>query len=257
MPKTVAKPYISGFGLNLNSFTLKQVGFNQRTNALVTVFGPQKPQMMVEQTLYLGQRNVGTQQYIFGEKATPSGASHNGLPPFSDILPVTSQAVTDWLAAIDSVLDAALPEYRDDSVESAATGPAIYLRINRIEAKMPWDKPEEQHIGVVISGYEDAAFTRQIEDIMIPVNFATDEFVKRMGPQLGAQGEMTDSQVAQVREQFLIFSLKDFLAQPGVQDGIVALGQSFFTTLKAHVYNFSEIDVPTIMSAFTLPAINS
>lgn len=256
MTQTYAKPYISGFSMNLNDFVLKQVGVNNR-NIPVKQYGKQYQQMSIEQTLYLGDRNVGTQSYVFGKTAQPATPSNSGLPTFKDVLPLDSVPVTTWLDAIGTVLDESIPEYSMTAAEGAAGGPTIYLRINRIEASIPWDKPEEQYIGVFISGYEDAAFTRQIEDLLIYASFATDEFVKRNAQFAGVTGELTDAGIQQVRTALTIFSLKDLLARPGVVDGIGAMGQAFFTTLKAKVYNFSDIDVPTIMNNFTLPTINS
>lgn len=84
MSQTHAKGYISGFGLNVNSFKLKQVQYNNR-NLPIKSFGTMTPQLSIEQTLYLGERDAGSQEYNFGIKPTPAGVSHKGLPALQEI----------------------------------------------------------------------------------------------------------------------------------------------------------------------------
>lgn len=157
----------------------------------------------------------------------------------------------------DGIIDEVLPEYKDTAPEAEAGGPAIWLRVNRIEVAMPWGKPAEQHVGIIINGYEDKDFTRQIEDIVIWIGFGTDEFVKRTAGSLGINGDIPSDGIAQLRQELNIYSLKDLLAKPGVLQGMGALATAFFTVMKNQVYNWSGIDVNTVMSNFKIPTIES
>ena len=243
---TYAKPYLSGLKLNLHEFVAKQSGYNQQ-GVQVTAFGKQRPSLSVDFDLYLGPKNVGRQNYTFVEKPQPATASHSGLPVYSDVMP--DSVASEWEAKIGEVIDGQFPAYSDTSAESKAAGPAVYPRINRIEASLPYDRPSERYIAAIIGLYEDAAFERQILDADFVVLFVQDDFLIR---ELGGQ-EPTPEQLAKMRSEGQKYSLKDFVATKAVKDSIGLLAASVFTVLKKSVNQWSEIDVPTIMASFTIP----
>ncbi len=243
---TYAKPYLSGLKLNLHEFVAKQSGYNQQ-GAQVTALGKQRQSLSVDLDLYLGNKNVGRQTYTFTDKAQPATASHAGLPVYSSV--ISEEVTKEWEERIGDVIDVEFPAYFDDSPEAKATGPAVYPRINRIEASLPYDRPAERYIAAVIGLYEDAEFTRQILDADFVVLFVQDDFIVR---QLGGQ-EPTPEQLAKVRSEHNQYSLKDFVSNPSVAVSIGTLAASVFTVLKSQVKQWQEIDVATIMAAFTIP----
>lgn len=246
MSKTFAKPYISSFGVTLYDFKLKQP---TRMNEV----GLMPARVNVGLTLYLGEKNIGTQQYVFHSNETPPTNSHKGLPNYKAIVDPTGAAATAWLKAIDSILDSKLPEFSDESIDSQKSGPALYLRVNRIEANMDWDKPAERYIAVFVSAYEDDKFTRQVEDATISVLFAEDAYIVQQARNAGIQGELNAETISAFRAENRIFSMPEFLAKQGVVAGIGTMGASFFTVLTKCVYNWVNADVATIMAQFVLP----
>lgn len=242
---TYAKPYLSGIRVNLHDFVAKQQGYNQQ-RAPVTAFGKQRPSLSVDLDLYLGQKNVGKQTYTFTEKDQPATASHSGIPAHTEVLP--DAIVSIWETEFKNVIDSNMPAYFDESKEAQAAGPAIFPRINRIEASLPYSKPAERYIAAVIGVYEDAECTRQVVDADFVIVFCQDEMIVAQSGQ-----ELSAEVIAQVRSLNDRYSLADFLANPQIQQSIGAMAASVFSTLKSQVYQWADIDVPTIMKSFTIP----
>lgn len=250
---TYAKPYLAGIALNLHDHVAKGIGTN-RQGQQVPVVGKQKPSLTVELDLYLANRNVGRQTYSFLDKPQPATKSYKGLPACSDVL--SEDIVYIWEEAFGSAIDVEFPAYFDDSKEAKAAGPAIYPRINRIEAAFPFDKPSERFVAAFIGLYEDEEFTRQIINADFVILFNEDPAIHAEARQvLGLQPdqELTPTMLAQIRRDNMAYSLKDFVSNPAMQKSIGAMAAIVFTVLKSQVYQWSEIDVATIMSTFSIP----
>lgn len=250
---TYAKPYIAGIALNLHEHIAKGIGTN-RQGQQVQVVGKQKRALTVDLDLYLSSRNVGRQSYSFLDKPQPESKSHKGLPVYSDVL--SEGIVTTWEAAFASAIDSEFPAYFDDSETAKASGPAIYPRINRIEASFPFDKPQERFVAAIIGLYEDTECTRQIVNADFMVMFNQDAAIQNQARnQLGLQPdqELTPELIAQVRRDNMQYSLKDFVSNPVMQQSIGMMAASVFSVLKSCVHQWSEIDVPTMMQSFAIP----
>lgn len=243
---TFAKPYLSGIKFNLHEFVAKQQGYNQQ-GAPITAYGKQRPSLSVDIDLYLGDKNVGKQTYTFAEKSQPANASHDGLPAYGTVL--ANSIVEIWEQEFGKVIDTNMPAFTDDSQDAKAAGPAIYPRINRIEASLPFSKPAERYVAAVIGVYEDRDFTRQVIDADFVIVFCQDEMIVSQS----GQQELSDETIAQVRALNDRYSLKDFIATPAVKQSIGAMAASVFTVLKTTVHQWAEIDVATIMANFAIP----
>ena len=243
---TFAKPYMSGLRVNLHDFVAKQQGYNQQ-GAPITALGKQRPVLSVDMDLYLGDKNVGKQTYTLTEKAQPPTASHKGLPEYSTL--VTDELVSVWETEIGKVIDFNMPSYSDDSLESAAMGPAVFPRINRIEASLPYGKPAEQYIAAVIGVYEDSSYSRQVIDADFVVLFCQDDFIVR---QIGGR-ELAPDDISQLRSLNSQYSLKDFVSNQTVAQSVGLIAAGVFSMLKSQVLQWSAIDVEKIMEKFAIP----
>ena len=250
---TFAKPYLAGIALNLHEHIAKGIQTNSQGRQ-IPVIGKQKPALTVEIDLYLSKRNVGRQTYSFLDKPQPETKSHKGLPVYSDVL--SPEIVKSWEEGFGSAIDVEFPEYFDDSKEAKASGPAIYPRINRIEAAFPFNNPADRYVAAIIGLYEDPEFTRQIINADFVVAFNQDESItSQVRQQFGLQPdqELTSEMIAQVRRDLMQYSLKDFVSNPAMQQSIGTMAASVFSVLKSQVYQWSEIDVATIMQSFSIP----
>ena len=176
------------------------------------------------------------------------------MPVYSDVL--SNAIVEAWEQGFESAIDVEFPAYFNDSVEAKTSGPAIYPRINRIEAAFPFDKPAERFVAAIIGLYEDTECTRQIVNADFMVMFNQDAAIQNQARnQLGLQPdqELTSELIAQVRRDNMQYSLKDFVSNPAMQQSIGMMAASVFSVLKSCVHQWSEIDVPTIMQSFAIP----
>ncbi len=250
---TFAKPYLAGMALNLHEHFAKGISTNSQGRQTAVV-GKQKPALTVEIDLYLSNRNVGRQTYSFLDKAQPATASHKGLPVYSEVL--APEIVAAWEDGFGSAIDVEFPAYSDDSDDAKKSGPAIYPRINRIEAAFPFEKPSERFVAAIIGLYEDPEYTRQIINADFMVAFNQDESITaQVRQQFGLQPdqELTSEMISQVRRDLMQYSLKDFVSNPAMQQSIGAMAASVFTVLKNQVFQWAEIDVATIMQSFKIP----
>ena len=243
---TYAKPYLAELSINLNKFKKKQEGVN-RFGAPSKVFGDQLPGLGVGIDLFLGTKNIGRQNYSFGQTPSKPADSHKGLPAFRDIV---STDVTDaWLAAFDKFIDVKMPIY-DQAGDDAAkkVGAVVFPRIDRIEAALPATRPAERYIAATVGLYEDKNYLRQIPDADFVVLFVSDEWIAR---QLNTTlDQLTPEQIADVRAANDAWSLKEFLSDPDVATGILTVGTSMYTAFKESVYQYADIDVEAVMTTF-------
>lgn len=239
------KPYISGLIVNFNNHVIQAQAVNNQGVPIKTGYGKQIEAAEVSLDLYLTPtRNVGTQKYQFTTKTTLGNDVYSELPPLSSILsPETREA---WINAFGNAIDDKIPEFDgSDDLGASEVGAKTYLRINRLEAQLPYDKPAERFIAIFVGVYLDKDFKVQVLDADFSVLFVSDEFItRRAGQQLDAE------QLLQKRAELQLYSLSDLLTDTDVQTGIVSLATSFFTVLKEKAYAFEGIDVAKVMVEF-------
>ncbi len=236
----------------LNAFEYVQVATNRMTGEQRTQEKQQKPKLDVVLELFAGPEdkpvNLGTQQYVFIDKAQRPTPGNKGLPEMNQVLP--ESVVSDWLDVLAEVIDEKVPYFVDDSVESREIGGEFHHRINSISISLPADKPELHVIEAMASVYMDEAFTQQLTTSQVNIRFASDEYVERMYRQLSQGLEPTAAELARFRADNNIFSLAEFVSKPGVVAGVVTVGQQFYTTLKTNVNQYANIDVAKVMARF-------
>lgn len=250
MSKTHFRTYLTRFVVNLNSFEFIGATEDQRGNRRPAL-GKQSPMLQSDFTLFIGDelkpRDVGTQQYIFTSKNTTPTDSHKGLPPMGEMLP--TEVLDAWLAELDAVIDVKLPFYSDESDEAKSGGPEGFIRVNRIEVNLPWKKPEQHCVSVICGLYEDAKYQRQVVNSSIVVNFVTPEYAERLFRE-GTQREPASAELATFMVTNDMFDLAGFITNQSIQQGVGIMVSQLYTTLKAKVYQYEQIDVPTIMGRF-------
>lgn len=250
MSKTHFRTYLSRFIVNLNAFEFIGSAQDRQGNQRPAL-GKQSPMLQAGLTLFIGDeakpRDVGSQDYIFTSKSTPPTASHNGLPPMQEILP--AEVLDAWLGELDKVIDTKLPFYTDESDEARTGGPEGFIRVNRIEVNLPWAKPDQHSIVVICGLYEDANFLRQVVSSSIVVSFVSAEYAERLFREV-MQREPSASELATFMAENDMFDLGGFVSIPAIQTGVAIKVTNLYTTLKAKVYQYVGIDVPTIMTRF-------
>ena len=250
MSRTHFRTYLTRFVVNLHSFEFIGTTEDQRGNRRPAL-GKQTPMLQADLTLFIGDesqpRDVGSQQYIFTAKGTTPTDSHKGLPPMSAVLP--TEVLDTWLAELDQVIDVKLPFYADESEEAQAAGPEGFIRVNRLEVNLPAQKPEQHYIAVICGLYEDEKYQRQIVNASIVVNFVTPEYAERLFRE-NTQHEPTAAELATFMVANDMFDLGGFVANPAIQSGVGTMVARLYATLQSQVYQYSGIDVPTIMQRF-------
>jgi hypothetical protein len=252
MAKTHFRTYLSSIAIVLNSFEFVQVATNRQTGEQRMLDRSQKPRLDVTLNLFAGPEekpiDLGTQQHIFLDKPQRAAPGNKGLPAMDAILP--GSVVESWLATLDSVVDEKVPYFVDDSEESAAIGAEFHHRINLIRIDLPFGRPEQHCVSVMASVYEDKEFTRQLKTSQVNIRFCTDEFVEAEFARLSQGQQPTAADLAIFRADNNLFSLTEFVAQPGIFDGIGIVAGQFYGALKSNVDQYSAIDVQKIMTRF-------
>lgn len=251
MSKTHFRTYLTSMVIVLNSFEYLFMAENPQTGQLRQLDQNQKPCLDVTLNLYAGPEdkpvNLGTQQHVFLDKPQRPVPGNKGLPDMSQILP--GSVVEQWLSTLGTVVDEKVPYFFDDSAESAKLGPSFYHRINLIQIDLPYQQPDKHCVWVMASVYEDREFTRQLKSSQINIRFCTDEYVERLWNQSVGQ-RPTAADLARFRADNNLFSLSEFVKQPGIVEGIGIVAGQFYTALKQYVDQYEKIDVPTIMTRF-------
>lgn len=250
MSKTHFRTYLTRFIINLNSFEFIGATEDQRGNRRPAL-GKQSPMLQSDLTLFIGDeakpRDVGTQQYIFTAKNTTPTESHRGLPPMGEVLP--TEVLDTWLSELDQVIDVKLPFYSDESDEAKSGGPEGFIRVNRIEVNLPWQKPEQHCVTVICGLYEDAKYQRQIVNANIVVNFVTPEYAERVFRE-GTQSEPSAAELATFMVANDMFDLGGFISTAAIQSGVGTMVARLYSTLQSQVYQYASIELPTIMGRF-------
>lgn len=236
----------------LNTFEYLQVATNRQTGEQRMFDKQQKPKLDVTLNLYAGPKDkpidLGTQQHVFLDKPQRPFPGNSGLPAMDAILP--AEVVAAWLSTLATVVDEKVPYFVDESPESEASGPAFYHRINLIQIDLPAGQPDKHCISVMASVYEDPEFTRQLKTSQVNLRFCSDEFVEAEFARLAQGKQPTAAEMAIFRADNNLFSLAEFVAQPGIISGIGTVATEFYTTLKASVEQYAAINVATIMEQF-------
>ena len=250
MSKTHFRTYLSRFNVNLNSFEFIGTTEDQRGNRRPAL-GKQSPSLQAALTLFIGDeahpRDVGSQDYVFTSKTTTQTDSHKGLPPMSEVLP--AEVLEAWLGELGEIIDQKLPFYSDESDEARTGGPVGFIRVNRIEVNLPWGKPDQHSITVILGLYEDKEFARQVVNSSIVVTFVTPEFAERVFKE-ATQREPSSAELATFMSSNDMFDLGGFIGTPSVQSGVAIMVSQLYTTLKDRVYQYAGINVETIMGRF-------
>lgn len=252
MAKTHFRTYLRSIAIVLNAFEYVQVATNRQTGEQRMMERQQKPRLDVTLNLYAGPKDkpidLGVQQHVFIDKPQRAFPGNSGLPAMDSILP--AEVVAAWLATLATVVDEKVPYFVDESAESAAMGPAFYHRINLIQIDLPAGQPDKHCISVMASVYEDPEFTRQLKTSQVNLRFCSDEFVEAEFTKLAQGKQPTAAEMAIFRAENNLFSLAEFVAQPGIIPGIGLVATEFYTTLKTCVEQYAAIDVPTVMAQF-------
>lgn len=250
MSKTHFRTYLSRFFVNLNAFEYIGATEDQRGNRRPAL-GRQSPSLQAELTLFIGDeenpREAGDQPYVFTAKNTTATESHRGLPPMSEVLP--AEVLDAWLSQLGMIIDEKLPFYSDESDEAQTGGPEGFIRVNRIEVNLPWNRPDQHSIAVISGLYEDKDFNRQVISSSIVVTFVTPEFAERVFRE-SHQREPSSAELATFMAANDMFDLGGFIGIPAVQQGVATMVNRMYTTLKTRVYQYAGINVETIMTRF-------
>lgn len=251
MANTFFRTYLTAFAININAFEFVGIQEDRRTGQSFNAIGKQTPSFNADLTLFIGPENAprdaGMQSYSFTAKPTQPTKSHSGLPVMGEVIP--SNVIDAWLARLDQVIDEQLPFYSDDSPESKAAGPSGSIRVNRIEVRMPYNKPDQHCVTVFCGLYEDPDFQTQIVKSSIVLMFVTPEFAERVFKD-NIQREPTAAELAEFMTANDMFDLAGFIGTPEIQVGVGSMVTQLYTTLKTRVFQYSQIDVPTIMQRF-------
>lgn len=252
MAKTHFRTYLSSIAIVLNSFEFVQVATNRQTGEQRLMERQQKPRLDVTLNLFAGPEDkpadLGTQQHIFLDKPQRAAPGNKGLPAMDAILPAS--VVESWLSTLAEVIDEKVPHFVDESKESEAIGPAFYHRINLIRIDLPAGQPDQHCVSVMASVYEDPEFTRQLKTSQVNLRFCTDEYAEKLYSQASQGQQPTAADLAIFRADNNLFSLTEFVSQPGIIEGIGVVAAQFYGALKANVDQYSAIDVQTIMTRF-------
>lgn len=244
---TYLPPYLSKLAINFNKFTARSTGYNQQGQP-ITVRGSQTPSLTANLDLYLGKRNVGSQPWVFTDKeqAPALDGKHKGLPPFTDI--VSTDTISSILSVFDQLIDEKIPEYTDSSPEAKARGVAVYPRINRLEANLPYENKAERHVQLIVSMYEDAAYKRQILDADFAVQFVPDEFIERVAQnnRLSTEPEV----IEMLRVENNLYKLSDFFSSAAIQQAVGVIATGLFVTLKGTADQYVDMNIEQIMADF-------
>lgn len=250
MSRTYFRTYLSRFVVNLFAFEFIGAAEDQRGNRRPAL-GKQTPMLQADLTLFIGDaekpRDVGSQQYVFTSKGTTPTDQHKGLPGMSQVLP--PEVLQTWLAELDKIIDVKLPFYSDESDEAKSGGPEGFIRVNRIEVNLPWQKPEQHSIAVICGLYEDEKYQRQIVNSSIVVSFVTPEYAERVFRE-NTQREPSTAELATFMAANDLFDLEGFVSIPSIQQGVGVMVARLYTTLQSQVYQYAGIDLPTIMERF-------
>ncbi len=250
MSKTHFRTYLSRFNVNLNSFEFIGTTEDKRGNQRPAL-GKQSPVLQAGLTLFIGDeanpRDVGSQDYLFTSKNTTPTDSHKGLPPMSELLP--TEVLDAWLGELAAIIDEKLPFYSDESDDAKTGGPEGFIRVNRIEVNLPWNRPDQHSITVISGLYEDKDFNRQVVNSSIVVTFVTPEFAERVFRE-AMQREPSSAELATFMANNDMFDLGGFIGTPAVQNGVAVMVSRMYSTLKTRVYQYAGINVETIMERF-------
>lgn len=251
MTLLVTTPYFAGFSANLNDHTEMQQYENRRSGQQFVAPGPKKKSLDVSISLHRDLISAGGQSYLFTGKPTPKTQSHNGLPAVDAVL--TDSVIAAYEAAIDEFLGDEIPNLTAKD-EEAKKGINTYVRLDRIDGKMPKGKPSEFFVNAFLAFYEDAEFKRQITDAGVSLNFLSTEHVLRlMGNQ---QGEITTEQVAAFRAENSLYDLGALIANEDVQIAVKTMAYSVMSALVGTVENWSNLDVNAWAEDFAFPTFS-
>lgn len=273
-----AVPYLSGLRWRLNSIKEGTPVQDAQGNQLMRIDKRDRG-LTVEITPIVAGVPAQTRVYEFDESTTPT---------VDEVLSSTGVDVAGtWQQALDS-LAANFPILQDPPPQAAAVGLPYYLRLDSWNAVIPLKGAKSAT--AIIGLYEDPEFTRV--GAYVPIVFADSATLEQRAEQRASFQQQIDQAQAiladpttypgwtemdeatrnqmltqtrrgleQAQRQLsamdaqLVGSLAPLFSDPQVKQSIGALAQAVFTALKATRPEWSEIDVVTLMSKFTLPEV--